>query len=84
MVFSCMDKWTPIQMIRLFLILIFCLATPVESKEKKKKIFDSYGKYKGSITDGRIYDPYGKLKGKVTKDGKLYDPYGKYMGRIFK
>lgn len=84
MVFSCMDKWTPIQMIRIFIVLLFCLVTSLGAKEKKEKVYDTYGKYKGSITDGRIYDPYGKLKGKVTKDGKLYDPYGKYMGRIFK
>lgn len=84
MVFSCMDKWTPIQMIRLFIILIFCLATPVESKDKKAKIYDPYGKYKGYVIDNKVYNPYGKYKGKVTKEGKLYDPYGKYMGRIFK
>lgn len=52
------------------------------SNKDKRKIYDPYGKYQGSITKGKIYSPYGKYKGKIEPSGKIYDPYGKYLGTI--
>jgi len=60
----------------------------VNNRKKYKfdsyKMYDPYGKYKGTIENGKIYSPYGKYKGRIESNGKIYSPYGKYEGKISK
>lgn len=61
-----------------------CIQFTNNKENKKRKVYNYYGKYYGTLEPtGKYYDPYGKLLGTVDKKGRVFSPYGKYKGSIY-
>ena len=53
-------------------------------KKRKRKVYDSYGKYYGTLeSNGKYYDKYGKILGTIDEKGRVFTPYGKYKGSVY-